>query len=98
MPRSSVKRPLLLVALGFAAALALVATNPSSATHRDVISAGIAERRPLAGALGLGFLKSRFPVYHSLLVCSYTTLDGRLTSVGAAGRVWVRHGALEDED
>jgi hypothetical protein len=96
MSRPSFKRPLLLVALGFAAALGLVASNPSSERHRGAIGAAIAERRPLAGALGLGFLQSRFPAYHSFLIVSYTTLDGRLTSVGAAGQVWVNHGAFED--
>jgi hypothetical protein len=59
------------------------------------MSDAIAARRPLAGALGLGFLKSHFPEYHSWLIASYTTHEGRITSVGAAGFVWVNDEALD---
>lgn len=90
------RRALLIAALGFVAALACVAANPSPERHRDAISEAITARSPLAGALGLGFLKSHFPKYRSWLVCSFTTLDGRLTSAGTLGQVWINHRALEE--
>lgn len=94
--RSSGRRPLVLVGSGFAIALLLVATNPSHERHRQAIGEAIAARRPLAGALGVGFLKSLVPDYHSWLVGSFTTHDRRLISAGMAGMVWVNDGALED--
>jgi hypothetical protein len=89
------RRAVFSLVTGFVLALVLVLANPSDERHREAMSAAIAARRPLAGALGLGFLKSHVPEYHSWLICSYTTHDGRLTSAGAAGYVWVNDAALD---
>ncbi len=63
--------------------------NPSPEQHRDKIKEAIAERSPLAGALGIGALTAFTSTYHPLGVASYTTVDGRIVSVGAFGFVFV---------
>jgi hypothetical protein len=73
-----------LVALVLAMAL-----NPSGERHRAAIREAVAERSPIAGALGLGALTSLVVEYHSVGVASYTLSDGRKTSVGAFGIVHV---------
>jgi len=63
--------------------------NPSPDQHREKIKAAIAERSPVAGALGLGALAAFTSTYHPLGVASYTTVNGRTASVGALGMVFV---------
>ena len=63
--------------------------NPSPEQHRTKIKEAIAERSPLAGALGIGALTAFTSTYHPLGVASYTTVNGRTVSVGAFGMVFV---------
>lgn len=63
--------------------------NPSPEKHRAKIKEAIAERSPLAGALGVGALTAFVSTYHPLGVASYTTVDDRTVSVGAFGVVIV---------
>ena len=63
--------------------------NPSPEQHRAKIKEAIAERSPLAGALGIGALTAFTSTYHPLGVASYTTVDERTVSVGAFGFVFV---------
>ena len=63
--------------------------NPSPERHRDKIKATIAQRSPIAGALGLGSLAAFASSYHSLGVASYTTAGERTLSWGAFGMVFV---------
>jgi len=73
-----------------AAVLALAfILNPSPERHRDKIKAAVAERSPVAGALGLGSLAAFVSNYHSLGVASYTTAGERTLSWGAFGMVFV---------
>lgn len=74
--------------LGAAIALALV-LNPSPEDHRQRIRTAIAERSPLARVLGVGPLTAFNSIYHPLGVASYTTVNGRVASVGAFGVVLV---------
>lgn len=62
--------------------------NPTLEQHQAKIRAAVAEHQPLAGALGLGLLKSWTAHYHSLGIASYTTDEEHLLSVGALGVVW----------
>lgn len=74
-----------------AAILALaVVLNPSAERHRDSVRAAIGERNALARVLGVGSLAALVSSYHSLGVASYTTVDGRMLSLGAFGMVFVR--------
>ena len=63
--------------------------NPSPEQHRAEIRETIAERSPIAGALGVGALTAFVSTYHPLGVASYTTVNGRTASVGAFGMVFV---------
>jgi len=75
---------LLLVAALLAASLAL---NPSAEKHRGKIKEAIAERSQVEKVLGLGHLAAFVAQYHSLGVASYTTVNGKVASVGAFGLV-----------
>lgn len=63
--------------------------NPSPEQHRDQIRKSVADRSPIAGALGLGVLTAFTSTYHPLGVASYTTVNERVVSVGAFGMVFV---------
>lgn len=83
-------RTALLSAVATAAVLAAGFTlNPSHDRHREAIKEAVADRRPIAGLLGLGALTALGTQYHHLGVASYTTLDGRVLSIGALGAVRV---------
>lgn len=91
MPKSTVVTVLVVAAITAAAFL----LNPSPDQHRAKIKEAIAERSPIAGALGLGALTAFTSNYHPLGVASYTTVNGRTTSVGVLGMVFVLHPASE---
>jgi len=65
------------------------ALNPSPEQHRARIREAIAERSPLAAALGIGALAAFASTYHPLGVASYTTVNDRTVSIGAFGMVFV---------
>lgn len=63
--------------------------NPSPERHRAGIREAVAQRSPLAGALGVGALTAFASDYRSLGVASYAMVNGRVVSVGALGVVHV---------
>jgi hypothetical protein len=81
-----------IIAVAVIVALA-VALNPSPEKHREKIRQAIAERSPIAGALGLGALAAFVSSYHSLGVASYTVVNDRTATVGAFGIVFVMSNA-----
>lgn len=81
--------PIVLAGLALVVALAFV-TNPSADRHRDAIKAAVAERSPVAGALGIGALAAFSSTYHSWGVASVTSAGDRTISIGAFGLVHVR--------
>jgi hypothetical protein len=82
------KKTLIFIA-AFAVLLALaMALNPSPEKHRAAIKQAIAERSPLAGALGVGVLTAFVSSYRSLGVASYTMVNDRLATFGAFGMVF----------
>ncbi|MBP5986634.1 MAG: hypothetical protein KA538_05565 [Azonexus sp.] len=72
-----------------AAVILAVVLNPSADRHREKIKEAIAERSQLEKLLGIGHLTSFASRYHSLGVASYTTVNDKVTSVGAFGIVFV---------
>jgi len=83
------KAPIVSAVLAAAVTAAAFLLNPSPEQHRARIKEAIAERSPLAGALGMGALTAFVSTYHSLGVASYTTVNERIASVGALGMVFV---------
>lgn len=83
------KTALISAALAAAVTAAAFLLNPSPEQHREKIKAAIAERSPLAGALGIGALTAFTSTYHPLGVASYTTVNERTVSIGAFGMVFV---------
>ncbi len=81
----SIKLIIVLSVIAVAAAL----LNPSAEAHRNRMKEAIAERSQLEKVLGVGALTAFASRYHSLGVASYTTVNEKLTSVGALGFVIV---------
>lgn len=77
------------LAIGILIGAAAILLNPSPEQHRAKIKDVIAERSPLAGALGMGAITAFASTYHPLGVASYTTVNERVVSVGALGMVFV---------
>lgn len=78
------------IAIATAAALILAfVLNPSPERHRAKIREVIAERSPIAGALGVASLTAFASTYHSLGIASYTTAGEKTLSVGVLGMVFV---------
>lgn len=83
------KRTLLSVGLIAATLVLALVLNPSAERHRAEIRSVIADRSPVAGALGMGSLAAFASTYHSLGIASYTTAGERTLSVGVLGMVFV---------
>jgi len=83
--------PKSITSLLVAAALAVLAVvlNPSAEKHRAKSKDAIAERSQLNKALGVGHMTAFVSKYHSVWVGSYTTVNDKVTSVGAFGMVSV---------
>lgn len=77
--------PIVVVAVTIALAAVL---NPSPEKHREKIKEAIAARSQLERVLGIGQLTSFVSRYHSFGVGSYTTVDEKVTSIGAFGMVF----------
>ena len=75
--------------VGAAVTAAAFLLNPSAEQHRGKIKAAVAERSPLAAALGIGALTAFTSTYHPLGVASYATVNDRTVTVGALGMVFV---------
>jgi len=69
--------------------LLLAVTNPAHESHKQAIRDDVFRQAPLFSMLGFGRLVAWMTEYRSLVVISYTTVDGRLASVGALGQVWI---------
>lgn len=83
------KTPLLSALAALAAVALAFWLNPSPEAHSDAIRQAVAERSPVAGMPGLGAITAFTSTDHLLGVASYTTVDARVVSVGAFGRVFV---------
>ena len=79
--------------ISFVAAAALIivaaALNPSAERHRAKIKETIAERSQLEKVLGVGHFTAFASKYHTVWVGSYTTVNEKVSSVGAFGMVFV---------
>lgn len=83
------KRTLTLIIALLVIVILAMALNPSGEKHRTALREAVAERSPIAGALGLGALTSLVTEYHSIGIASYTVLDDHVMTVGAVGLVHV---------
>jgi len=84
---------LLSAAIGTAVIVLAFVLNPTPERHRESIKAAISERSLVAKALGVGAITAFVSTYTSLGIGSYTTVNGRIVSIGAFGMVYVRDAA-----
>lgn len=82
-------KPLIPILATAAVLVAAVVLNPSAERHRERIKAAVASRSQLEKVFGIGHLTAFASRYHSLGVGSYTTVNDKVTSVGAFGMVVV---------
>lgn len=85
MSKNKLRPLLILAALLFLA----VVLNPGPEKHRAKISEVIAQRSQVERLLGIGQLTSFASRYRSLGIASYTTVNDKITSLGAYGMVFV---------
>jgi hypothetical protein len=83
------KRALSLIIALLVIVVLAMALNPSGERHRTALREAVAERSPIAGALGLGALTSLVTEYHSIGIASYTMFNDHVMTVGAMGLVHV---------
>lgn len=82
-------KPLASLLVAVALVVLAVVLNPSAEKHRATIRKAIAERSQVEKVLGVGQLTAFVSRYHSVGVASYTTVNDKVTSVGAFGMVFV---------
>lgn len=82
-------KPIASLVVVIALVVLAVVLNPSAERHRAKIKESIAERSQLNKALGVGHMTAFVSKYHSVWVGSYTTVNQKVTSVGAFGMVFV---------
>lgn len=85
-------KPWVTATVVLAIVVAAFVLNPSPERHRAVVKATIAERSPIAGALGMGHLAAFASNYRSYGVASITEVNGRTLSFGCLGMVFVMQG------
>ncbi len=90
------KRALSLIIALLVIVVLAMALNPSGERHRTALREAVAERSPIAGALGLGALTSLATEYHSIGIASYTMFNDHVMTVGAMGLVHVVRSAPPD--
>ncbi|MGB4342776.1 MAG: hypothetical protein WBJ03_04105 [Moraxellaceae bacterium] len=76
------------IAVAIAALILSFLLNPSAEKHRDKISQSISERSQLESVFGVGQLTAFAARYESVGIASYTTVSGKVVSVGAFGMVF----------
>lgn len=87
--RAMLKAPVRIAVVGAAIVVLALVLNPSAEKHRNRIKESFADRSPIAGVLGIGALAAFASTYHPVGVASYTTVDGKMLSIGAFGVVVV---------
>ena len=87
---------LLSAAVGAAIVVLAFVLNPTPEKHRAKIREAISERSLVAKAFGVGALTAFVSSYSSFGVGSYTTVNGRIVSIGALGMVYVRDPAPQN--
>lgn len=76
------------LAIVLGVALVCIATNPSQTRHQEKIRAAFRSENQLLGKIGLGEVYARSFAYHNLLLCSWTTAEGKVKSFGVLGMVF----------
>jgi hypothetical protein len=89
MSEPSGGNPLLIVIALLVLAVLLAVTNPSAEQHRKAIAGEFSERRPLAGAVGIGAISAQLTEMHSFVLGSYMSEGDEVVSIGMLGMVWV---------
>jgi hypothetical protein len=64
-----------------------VLANPDKAKHDQIIRQQVRNQSPIASIFGAGRLASWVADYHSIGIASYTTIDGKVVTMGAFGIV-----------
>jgi len=86
-------RSAITIILLVAAVLAL--SNPGHERHMQAFREAVRKEAPLMSLFNLDELVSKFQVYHSAIIFSWTELEGKVVTYGFLGSVWVDEQAVK---
>ena len=70
-------------------AILLAVTNPDRDSHMQAIKDYFAKKDTVTSILSRGIVTVNPPSYHNAALVSYTKYDGKISTVGIMGYVWV---------
>jgi len=76
-------------------AILLAVTNPDRDSHMQAIKNHFAKKDTVTSILAQGVMTVNPPSYHNAALISYTRYDGKISSVGTLGYVWVDKNVLK---
>jgi len=76
-------------------AILLAVTNPNKDNHMQAIKNHFAKKDTVTSILSQGIMTVNPPSYHNAALISYTKHDGKISTVGILGYVWVDKNVLK---
>ena len=76
-------------------AILLAVTNPDKDNHMQAIKDHFAKKATMSSILAQGIMTVNPPDYHNAALISYTKHDGKISSIGILGYVWVDKNVLK---
>ena len=76
-------------------AILLAVTNPDKDSHMQAIKDYFAKKDTVTSLLSQGIMTVNPPEYHNAALASYTKYDGKISTVGFLGYVWVDKNVLK---
>ena len=76
-------------------AILLAVTNPDRDSHMQAINDYYAKKNTVTGLLSQGIMTVNPPAYHNAALISYTKYDGKISTVGIMGYVWIDKNVLK---
>lgn len=76
-------------------AILLAVTNPDKDSHMQAINDHFAKKDTVTSILSRGIVTVNPPAYHNAALISYTKYDGKISTVGILGYVWVDKNVLK---
>lgn len=76
-------------------AFILITMNPSIQRHRIEFNEKFSQLNPIAGTFGFGAIFGKHLQYHSVVIASYTLVDGHMATIGFLNTVFI---VIPDKD
>jgi competence protein ComGC len=76
-------------------AILLAVTNPDKNSHIQAIKDHFSSKNTVSSMLAQGIMTVNPPSYHNAALISYTKHDGKISTIGIIGYVWVDKNVLK---